>query len=128
MMRLWCSEAGLVLMGSGYCTAKGMHIYICSLSFLPIFWYLQSYNLGRHCPIIRHSRPDALSTTMKIAIIGAGIAGCAVYLELKKHLPRSTSSSEDHEITIYEAYDTGKDVTSEDREEGPTHSDRKSVV
>ncbi|KAL7928581.1 hypothetical protein V8C35DRAFT_230013 [Trichoderma chlorosporum] len=56
---------------------------------------------------------------MKIAIIGAGIAGCAVYLELKKHLSKS---SEDDEITIYEAYDTGKDVTSEDREEGPTHS------
>ncbi|EHK22887.1 uncharacterized protein TRIVIDRAFT_222146 [Trichoderma virens Gv29-8] len=55
---------------------------------------------------------------MKIAIIGAGIAGCAVYLELKKHLPKT----EEHEITIYEAYDTGKDVTSEDREEGPTHS------
>ncbi|KAL6819875.1 hypothetical protein V8C40DRAFT_65612 [Trichoderma camerunense] len=59
---------------------------------------------------------------MKIAIIGAGIAGCAVYLELKKHLPKSNSSTEDHEITIYEAYDTGKDVTSDDREEGPTHS------
>lgn len=53
---------------------------------------------------------------MKIAIIGAGIAGCAVYLELKKHL------SENLEVKIYEAYDTGKDVTFEDREQGPTHS------
>ncbi|KAL7813347.1 hypothetical protein V8C26DRAFT_165425 [Trichoderma gracile] len=59
---------------------------------------------------------------MKIAIIGAGIAGCAVYLELKKHLPELDASAEGHEITIYEAYDTGKDVTSDDREEGPTHS------
>ncbi|TFA97852.1 hypothetical protein CCMA1212_010374 [Trichoderma ghanense] len=59
---------------------------------------------------------------MKIAIIGGGIAGCAVYLELKKHLPKNGESAEDHEITIYEAYDTGKDVTSDDREEGPTHS------
>ncbi|KAL6857346.1 hypothetical protein J3F83DRAFT_370812 [Trichoderma novae-zelandiae] len=59
---------------------------------------------------------------MKIAIIGAGIAGCAVYLELEKHLPKSEASPEDDEITIYEAYDTGKDVTSDDREEGPTHS------
>ncbi|KAK1255634.1 hypothetical protein MKX07_007893 [Trichoderma sp. CBMAI-0711] len=59
---------------------------------------------------------------MKIAIIGAGIAGCAVYLELKKHLPKIEASAEGHEITIYEAYDTGKDVTSDDREEGPTHS------
>ncbi|KAK1252216.1 hypothetical protein MKX08_003403 [Trichoderma sp. CBMAI-0020] len=53
---------------------------------------------------------------MKIAIIGAGIAGCAVYLELKKHL------SNDLDVKIYEAYDTGKDVTFEDREQGPTHS------
>ncbi|RFU81152.1 hypothetical protein TARUN_1061 [Trichoderma arundinaceum] len=59
---------------------------------------------------------------MKIAIIGAGIAGCAAYLELKKHLPKSDASCKDHDITIYEAYDTGKDVTSEDREQGPTHS------
>ncbi|KAL7892073.1 hypothetical protein HDV63DRAFT_398842 [Trichoderma sp. SZMC 28014] len=59
---------------------------------------------------------------MKIAIIGAGIAGCAVYLELKKHLVKSDGSPEDLDIKIYEAYDTGKDVTSEDREQGPTHS------
>lgn len=59
---------------------------------------------------------------MKIAIIGAGIAGCAVYLELKKHLKKSDGSPEDLDIKIYEAYDTGKDVTSEDREQGPTHS------
>lgn len=59
---------------------------------------------------------------MKIAIIGAGIAGCAVYLELKKHLKKSDGSPEDLDIKIYEAYDTGKDVTSEDREQGPTDS------
>lgn len=59
---------------------------------------------------------------MKVAIIGAGIAGCAVYLELKKHLLKSDGSPEDLDIKIYEAYDTGKDVTSEDREQGPTHS------
>ena len=55
---------------------------------------------------------------MKIAIIGAGVAGCATYLELKKHL----SETKDLDVKIYEAYDTGKDVTSEDREQGPTHS------
>ncbi|KAL7918434.1 hypothetical protein ACQKWADRAFT_323778 [Trichoderma austrokoningii] len=59
---------------------------------------------------------------MKIAIIGAGIAGCAVYLELKKHLLKSGDSPKDLDIKIYEAYDTGKDVTSEDREQGPMHS------
>jgi 2-polyprenyl-6-methoxyphenol hydroxylase-like FAD-dependent oxidoreductase len=59
---------------------------------------------------------------MKIAIIGAGIAGCAVYLELKKHLQKNDCSPEDLDIKIYEAYDTGKDVTFEDREPGPTHS------
>lgn len=59
---------------------------------------------------------------MKIAIIGAGIAGCAAYLELKKHLPKADPSFGDHDVTIYEAYDTGKDVRSEDREEGPIHS------
>ncbi|KAL7786968.1 hypothetical protein V8C37DRAFT_412316 [Trichoderma ceciliae] len=59
---------------------------------------------------------------MKIVVIGAGIAGCAVYLELKKHLPKSNAPSEEHDVTIYEAYDTGKDVTPEDREQGLTHS------
>jgi 2-polyprenyl-6-methoxyphenol hydroxylase-like FAD-dependent oxidoreductase len=56
---------------------------------------------------------------MKIVIIGAGIAGCAAYLELRKHLP---SDENDHEITIYEAYDTHEDTTSEQRGEGVTHS------
>lgn len=59
---------------------------------------------------------------MKVVIIGAGIAGCAVYLELKKHFPKSDDPTKDLDIKIYEAYDTGKDVTSEDREPGPTHS------
>lgn len=42
---------------------------------------------------------------MKIAIIGGGISGCAVYLLLKKHLPPCNSGN-DHSMTIYEAYDT----------------------
>ncbi|KAJ3548121.1 hypothetical protein NM208_g1153 [Fusarium decemcellulare] len=53
---------------------------------------------------------------MQIVIIGAGISGCAVYLELRKHIPETSS------ITIYEAYDTGKDTTAEQREQGETHS------
>lgn len=62
---------------------------------------------------------------MKIVIIGAGIAGCTAYLELQKHLPNSEKNPEDiqngnHDITIYEAYDTGKDVDLETRLQGPT--------
>ncbi|RTE82279.1 hypothetical protein BHE90_003198 [Fusarium euwallaceae] len=53
---------------------------------------------------------------MRIAIIGAGISGCAVYLQLKKHLKGAP------DITIYEAYDTARDTTAEQREQGPTHS------
>ncbi|KAH7268425.1 hypothetical protein MRS44_011304 [Fusarium solani] len=53
---------------------------------------------------------------MKIVIIGAGISGCAVYLQLRKHLKG------DPHITIYEAYDTARDTTAENREQGPTHS------
>jgi 2-polyprenyl-6-methoxyphenol hydroxylase-like FAD-dependent oxidoreductase len=65
---------------------------------------------------------------MKIVIVGAGISGCAAYLELRKHLPKPSSSSEaDHEITIYEAYDTDKDTTPQDREDGPTHSSTLAV-
>ena len=56
---------------------------------------------------------------MRIVIIGAGIAGCTAYLELRKHLP---GNENDHEITIYEAYDTHEDTTSEQRVEGRTHS------
>ena len=67
--------------------------------------------------------PQPLSNLMKIVIIGAGIAGCTAYLELQKHLPSSGSDSEaNHEITIYEAYSTDVDVTSDQREEGTTHS------
>lgn len=61
---------------------------------------------------------------MKIVIIGAGIAGCAAYLELRKHLPPSGSEA-DHEIIIYEAYSTDLHVTAEEREkkqEENTHS------
>ncbi|CAM1508676.1 Fc.00g055240.m01.CDS01 [Cosmosporella sp. VM-42] len=53
---------------------------------------------------------------MKIVIIGAGIAGCAVYLELRKHLPELSS------VTIYEEYSTVEDVTADQREQGPIHS------
>lgn len=59
---------------------------------------------------------------MKIVIIGGGISGFTVYLELKKHLPKGDDSAQDLDIKIYEAYDTGKDVTFEDRGQGPTHS------
>ncbi|KAJ5399382.1 hypothetical protein N7465_009871 [Penicillium sp. CMV-2018d] len=59
---------------------------------------------------------------MKIVIIGAGIAGCAAYLELQKHLPRPTKSDESHEITIYEAYNTNLSITADDRTEEHTHS------
>ncbi|KHN98679.1 Aromatic-ring hydroxylase-like protein [Metarhizium album ARSEF 1941] len=58
---------------------------------------------------------------MKIIIVGAGISGCAVYLQLRKHLPKPPSG-EAHKITIYEAYDTNVDTTSDDRGYGPTHS------
>ncbi|KID89349.1 Aromatic-ring hydroxylase-like protein [Metarhizium guizhouense ARSEF 977] len=58
---------------------------------------------------------------MKIIIIGAGIAGCTIYLELRKHLPKPPSG-EVHKITIYEAYDTNIDTTSDDRGNGPTYS------
>lgn len=53
---------------------------------------------------------------MRIVIIGAGISGCAVYLELKKHLKGAP------DITIYEAYDTARDTTAEKRGQDPTHS------
>lgn len=59
---------------------------------------------------------------MKIVIIGAGIAGCAAYLELQKHLPRPTKPDESHEITIYEAYNTNLSITAADRTEEHTHS------
>lgn len=59
---------------------------------------------------------------MKVVIIGGGISGCTAYLALKKHLPRPAPPAEDHEYTIYEAYDTNKDTTFRDRPEGPTHS------
>lgn len=62
---------------------------------------------------------------MKIVIIGAGIAGCAAYLELRKHLPPPSDSEVDHEIIIYEAYSTDVHVTPKEREqkqEDNTHS------
>jgi 2-polyprenyl-6-methoxyphenol hydroxylase-like FAD-dependent oxidoreductase len=59
---------------------------------------------------------------MKIIIIGAGISGCTAYLQLKKHLPRGSGGSDAHSVTIYEAYDTGKDTTHVDRGQGETHS------
>ncbi|EED18486.1 extracellular salicylate hydroxylase/monooxygenase, putative [Talaromyces stipitatus ATCC 10500] len=52
---------------------------------------------------------------MKIVIIGAGISGLASYLSLKKHLPRPSTPAADHVYTIYEAYDTDKDSTFEQR-------------
>ncbi|KAJ5301593.1 hypothetical protein N7508_006456 [Penicillium antarcticum] len=58
---------------------------------------------------------------MKIVIIGAGIAGCAAYLELRKHLPNPSESDGDHEIIIYEAYSTDLDMTADQRTEEHTH-------
>ncbi|KAG5296237.1 FAD binding domain-containing protein [Histoplasma capsulatum G186AR] len=58
---------------------------------------------------------------MKIAIIGAGIGGCAAYLSLKKRLPKPLSPSQDHEYTIYEAYDTPRNFESP-HSLGETHS------
>ncbi|KUL89024.1 hypothetical protein ZTR_05950 [Talaromyces verruculosus] len=52
---------------------------------------------------------------MKIVIIGAGISGLTSYLSLKKHLPRPSTPATDHVYTIYEAYDTDKDSTFEQR-------------
>ncbi|KAL2830756.1 hypothetical protein BDW59DRAFT_140778 [Aspergillus cavernicola] len=57
---------------------------------------------------------------MKIIIIGGGISGCTAYLQLKKHLP-NPPPPEQHEITIYEAYNTNINTTHEDRD-GETHS------
>ncbi|PHH76419.1 hypothetical protein CDD82_3998 [Ophiocordyceps australis] len=51
---------------------------------------------------------------MKIAIVGAGISGCATYLLLKKHLPPPLGD-EPHSITIYEAHDTA--TSQEDRDQ-----------
>lgn len=59
---------------------------------------------------------------MKIAIIGAGIAGCAAYLELQKHLPQPSKSDESHEVIIYEAYNTSPSITANERKEDHTHS------
>ncbi|KAJ5330145.1 hypothetical protein N7452_010535 [Penicillium brevicompactum] len=58
---------------------------------------------------------------MKIAIIGGGIAGCAVYLELQKHLPKPHEVKQ-HEIVIYEPYDMDIDTTAERRSADITHS------
>ncbi|PGG97551.1 hypothetical protein AJ79_09166 [Helicocarpus griseus UAMH5409] len=58
---------------------------------------------------------------MKIAIIGAGIGGCAAYLSLKKRLPQSPRTSQGHEFIIYEAYETPRDFTSP-HPPGDTHS------
>ncbi|KAJ6021081.1 hypothetical protein N7540_006585 [Penicillium herquei] len=58
---------------------------------------------------------------MKIVIIGAGISGCTMYLELQKHLPKSVGV-EPHEIILYEAYNTDVEVTSDQRQEEHTHS------
>lgn len=56
---------------------------------------------------------------MKIVIIGAGISGLTSYLSLKKHLPRPSAPATDHVYTIYEAYDTDKDSTFEQRLSSP---------
>ncbi|KAK2879480.1 hypothetical protein FQN49_000838 [Arthroderma sp. PD_2] len=57
---------------------------------------------------------------MKIAIIGAGLSGCAAYLALKKRLPISDSGDE-HEYTIYEAYETSA-ASQQNFTDGKTYS------
>lgn len=52
---------------------------------------------------------------MKIIIVGAGISGCSAYLSLKKHLPQPPGPAETHTYTIYEAYDTARDTTFQER-------------
>ncbi|KAJ5167894.1 uncharacterized protein N7482_003488 [Penicillium canariense] len=62
---------------------------------------------------------------MKIVIIGAGISGCAAYLEMHKHLPKPSGPEANYEIIIYEAYSTELNVTAEERQrtqEDNTHS------
>lgn len=60
---------------------------------------------------------------MKIVIVGAGIAGCTAYLELRKHLPKPSNSEAPHEITIYEAYNTDLEMSPALRQKtGETHS------
>ncbi|KAJ5902412.1 hypothetical protein N7495_002940 [Penicillium taxi] len=48
---------------------------------------------------------------MKIVIVGAGVSGCSIYLSLQKHLP----NQDEHNYTIYEAYDTARDTTFRER-------------
>ncbi|KAJ5663780.1 hypothetical protein N7507_004511 [Penicillium longicatenatum] len=52
---------------------------------------------------------------MRIIIVGAGISGCSAYLSLKKHLPQPPGHAENHTYTIYEAYDTARDTTFQER-------------
>lgn len=61
---------------------------------------------------------------MKIIIIGAGIAGCAAYLELRKHLQQPDGCNEPHEIRIYEAYDTSADIAVGEILEEHSHSSK----
>lgn len=58
---------------------------------------------------------------MKIAIIGGGISGFAIYLALKKRLPQPPAPATEHEYVIFEAYDTTQNRTSE-HAPGETHS------
>jgi 2-polyprenyl-6-methoxyphenol hydroxylase-like FAD-dependent oxidoreductase len=52
---------------------------------------------------------------MRVIIVGAGISGCSAYLSLKKHLPQPPGPAENHTYTIYEAYDTARDTTFQER-------------
>lgn len=52
---------------------------------------------------------------MKIIIVGAGISGCSAYLSLKRHLPPPPGPAGNHTYTIYEAYDTARDTTFQER-------------
>lgn len=58
---------------------------------------------------------------MKVVVVGAGIAGCAAYLELQARLPNSSGGN--HEITIYDAYNTDLDMSPNERQKTvKTHS------
>ncbi|EER29647.1 FAD binding domain containing protein [Coccidioides posadasii C735 delta SOWgp] len=58
---------------------------------------------------------------MKIAIVGGGISGCAIYLALKKRLPQPPASMAEHEFVIFESYDTTRNLASQ-HAPGDTHS------
>lgn len=78
-----------------------LYIHICNYG---VIW--SSYLLYRG--------NEAWHDSMKIVIIGAGIAGCSAYLQLRKHFGAD-------QITVYEAYNTAENAT-QTYWKGVTHS------